>query len=976
MTVADLRGELVLETRDAEREIERLGPLFDRVVDRFSVELAKALDQLTSIPPPDIDLRQVDAAISESADNAGQLLSVALEEGASGAADPIAEAVSSGLADSGEQLAFALESGAESSAPTITDAISGAVADADTTVEIDADTSAAEAELDGLATKAEEAGSSLGDLGGAAKGAGALGAAASGSFAGLGSAVGELPKRTAGAIGAITAVGGSLALFFNEAVQAAGATVRLDQSMGDLASRIERIKVGSLDTDLSKLALTLGSDDDNMRNVAASAFEIATAFGKGRDESADFSAGLLAVASRAVALNPKLGDAGDAAQNLLRALQSGRERALIPFQLGLSQAAINAKAMQIALADGRSELNASDRAFAGITLATEKFGRSLKDDIAKGVENPIIKLGRLKQTVIENVEALGTPLIAPVFELLEQAIPVAETAGRVLTTLARATLPTFIATLRAVNPLLALLADILERIPAPVLTAILAFLAFRGPLRTASGALNLFGNAGLTAMDKLGRLAVALGLAVSSFDQIGKSAGQSALGLAGMAASGALIGSTFGQPAIGAAVGVVVGLGKVLLSGGESAEEFRKRVKGLASELEGLSEKQATVRFLQSIDAALKLVGRGGQNTLGIFRREIEEIGRTSPAAAQRVVAGLRAMGAESGLTSAQIDKLQVAVDKSSAAFARNAAKKGEATGINQALATSEAAAAEAAKKAAEDAEAAWQSYVDTLVANQPTITSLFDTAIKVAQDFADKNKAALDPNVIIDQLAKQSAGVQTFSENVNRFLSEGLDDLAALVLQKGPEAGGAVAQAFADATPETRRRAEEQLEAAAKVIDALADQIAGPLAEKLAKSALAAGFGTGVGMALGIRNSRALAIAEAEATARAIEQTFLHELGISSPSKVAIAIGEEVGHGLAVGMDRSIERFVGPAGQRLAMRPMQDLRGATTTSSSVTTIDNSFHADGWKVGGENASEAAFTAQRRMRAASFFRRAS
>lgn len=965
MTVADLRGELLLETRDAEREIERLGPLFDRVVDRFSVELAKALDQLTSLPAPDIDLRQVESAVAEAADNAGELLSVALEEGAAGAAEPISEAVSSGLADSGEQLAFALESGAESSAPTITDAISGAVADADTTVEIDADTTAAEAELEGLAAKAEEAGSSLGDLGGAAKGAGALGSAAAGSFAGLGSAIGEVGGRAAGVVGGVAAAGGALALFFNEAVGAQGATQRFNSVLGDTADEVENLRsIEGLNTNLADLALTLGSDDDKIRSVAARLFELSTGSGKSREEASRFTQQLVALGARAVALNPLLGDVGDVTDALSTALVRGG-RFAAKYGLDINSADISARALRDTNKASAEQLTFVEKAMAGAAVASEKYGDNLDKIVARGSENAITKLRSLRQTVVENVEALGTPLIAPVFELLEEAIPVAETAGRVLTTLARATLPTFIATLRAVNPLLALLADILERIPAPVLTAILAFLAFRGPLRTASGALNLFGNAGLTAMDKVGRLAVALGLAVSSFDQIGKSAGQSALGIAGMAASGALIGSTFGQPAIGAAVGVVVGLGKALLSGGESADEFRKRVRGLASELEGLSEAQAATRVLQRLDSVLQLFGR--RAFISEITRELAELGRTSPAAAQRVVAGLRAMGTESGLTSTQIDKLQVAVDKSSAAFARNAARKAEADSINQALATSEAAAGEAAAKAAEDAEAAWQSYVDSLQENQPTITSLFDTAIKVAQDFATENKAALDPNVIIDQLAAQTKGVQDFSTNVNTILDQGLDDLAALILQKGPEAGGAIAKAFADATPETRQRAEEQLEAAAKVIDELADQISGPLADKLAASAVAAGFGTGVGIAEGLRQSRSRAVAEAETTARAIEQTFLRELDIGSPSKVMIDIGEQIGQGLAVGMDRSVERFVGPAGQRLAMRPMAAMQGATSNTSS-TTIDNSFHADGWNVSGGTAERTSSMSVARMRA--------
>ncbi len=218
---------------------------------------------------------------------------------------------------------------------------------------------------------------------------------ASGSVSALANAAGNVATHAGGmgiAIGAgVVALGG----FVNSAVNAQGATIRLDNTMGDLASRVETIRVGNLNEDLGKLAESTGSSTAGMREAASSAFEMGQSFGKSKDDSATYAAQLLAIASRAVALNPSLGDAGSAAERLGTAFSTARDRSLLPFDLGITSVEIKTRAATIAQNEGRDAATQADRAMAGAALAAEKLGGKLQEDIAKGSENPIIQMRKL-----------------------------------------------------------------------------------------------------------------------------------------------------------------------------------------------------------------------------------------------------------------------------------------------------------------------------------------------------------------------------------------------------------------------------------------------------------------------------------------------------------------------------------------------------------------------------------------------------
>lgn len=464
-----LEAILDLDTSGAQSSLQALadqtGSALDGVAQDFGASFESVVSGLPPIDveadasavPPEVEsaLGSVDGAVPVEADGAEQITGDV--DDALGAVDgtvPV-DADPSGIP--GE-----IEAAVEAASPP--------------EVVIEGDTGNLATELESVAGAAGDAGQEMDSLSGIQTVAAATAGAAAGSYDELAGGIAGLSGEAALAVSTLVALAAATGGMFNEAVQAQGATFRLDQTMGALAARVNTIQVGDLNMDLGDLALMLGSDDDAMRNVASTAYNMATSFGKSKTESADFSAELLAIASRAVALDPSLGDASGAAQRLMRALQSGRERALQPFNLGLTKAQIETRALQIAMSEGRSEINASDRAFAGVQLSVEKFGDTLDETITKGAQNPTLVLARLKQTVIENIEALGMPLVAPIFQIMEQGIPVAQSAGSVIAKLAESALPLLSMALQVVGPFLEAFAAGLNAIPDEALAVGLAIL--------------------------------------------------------------------------------------------------------------------------------------------------------------------------------------------------------------------------------------------------------------------------------------------------------------------------------------------------------------------------------------------------------------------------------------------------------------------------------------------------------------------
>lgn len=446
------------------------------------------------------------SAALESGDQLAQSIGSAIEASVSAAIEGMSTQFAGVASDLGDALAAAatdvpitadasaipaeVEGALEGIAPTVpvdadTSAAVGAIDevvakadDATGTITIDADTATAEAAVEDVAGAVDAASASLDTGGTAARGfgdstafAGGVAALATGQIGGLGGAATGLGIGSTAALGGVLALAGGVGILFEKGLDATSALEQFNFIVGDFADKVLNIDVGTLNGDLDDLAIKMGTDDEAMRVASASLFQFGINAGATGDEAATFTNQVDALAFRAVALKPALGDAATVADGLSRAFASGRDRALVPYGIVLDKTAISARALQIATEDGRTEVTRFDTATATAQLAVEKYGNTLGDVVAKGAENAAIRSRSLKEQLDNVLESAGKPLVVPILEAFEQALPVVEALAVPLATIAVEAIPILVAGLEAVTPPLQLVALIMEVLPPELLTA-------------------------------------------------------------------------------------------------------------------------------------------------------------------------------------------------------------------------------------------------------------------------------------------------------------------------------------------------------------------------------------------------------------------------------------------------------------------------------------------------------------------------
>ena len=469
--------------------------------------------------------------------------------------------------------------------------------------------------------------------------------------------------------------------------------------------------------------------------------------------------------------------------------------------------------------------------------------------------------------------------------------------------------------------------------------------------QSVSEALGNTGKMGQFAADHMGQaLKVAGGAAtaVTSFQMIGQSAESSALGIAGMAAAGAAIGSVFPGygTAIGAAAGATIGFGKALFDSGESAEEFAAKVDGLTKQLIGLSDAKSAKVFLDEIGesandmalnfraAALDQTEFLRQGGIAEFRtswldagKQVDEyekkfaaLAKKNPAQAEAVLNGLRKIRDENGrlaIPEDVITKMESQLKRGRDAYAESAKRAKDAADSNQDVATSLDVSGDAADAAAKS----YEDYVKALASGTPTVSSFFDNAVSAAQAYADKQKEAFSPDVLLWNLGQQMGALAGFTSNVKLLMSEGLTDLAALVAEKGPVAGATLAQALADASPEVRAAIEASVDAGNTELQAWNDYLNGSLAPELKGTAFAMGFGVGSGTSTGLGASTPTV----ETTASTVAAHAIWALGAVTDTEW---MGKAAGDGISLGLDKSVGAAVASA-TSLADQVLASIRDA-----------------------------------------------
>lgn len=298
------------------------------------------------------------------------------------------------------------------------------------TVEAVADTGDAQSEIDSIeggdaevnvVANTEQAQESIDSL--AESSSGAAGGLAQMSEAGAAGA-GAMGALGVGTLGA----GAGLALVANAGIDAASALERFNLIAGDNAAALRSIDVGGLSGDIGELALNIGSSDEAMLNATASFVTFAESAGASAPEIAQASDNINALALRAVALNPGLGDAGAVAESLARSLARGGPR-LQAFGIGLTSAEINARALADTGKASADELTQFEKAAAGAEIATERLADTMGSDYADGAENAALQTAAMKEQLGEAAEAIGTQMLPGVMDLTEGITQLAEGAA-------------------------------------------------------------------------------------------------------------------------------------------------------------------------------------------------------------------------------------------------------------------------------------------------------------------------------------------------------------------------------------------------------------------------------------------------------------------------------------------------------------------------------------------------------------------
>lgn len=774
--MADLQGTLSLDTGDAESSIAALGPLFDETVAGFSATLSEALTQLDSV-----------AVTIEEPDTT-----------------PVTEAIANAMAE-----------GAGDGAAAVETAVSGIEVEP-VEITVEADTSAAEASIDDMGGAAEGATASVGGLSEATGGLGAASGLAEGSVGGLGNAIQGLGGNVGVAAGAFTVVAGTVGAFFNEAVDALGATQQFDNALGDMAVEVENLTaIEGLNTNLGDLALTLGSDDDKIRSVVARLFSLAEASGLAKEEASVFTQQMVALSARAVALNPSLGDVGDVTDSMARAFARGGN-ALAKLGLDISRSEIETRALADTGKATADELTVVEKAAAGAAIGFEKYGDNLEKIVAQGSENAAIRQRRLRQEITETFEALGAPLVAPIFELLEEGQPVVEAVGRLFTSLARAALPTLTAVLQGIVPVLTAFSDVVAGIPPPLLASVVAFSVFRSPI---AALLPLIAALDPDLVKLVGTLVAVAGvakLAAAAFSAFHAAAISSPLGAVLITASAvvSVIGLLAGG--MGEAAAATSDFARALEdANGELDDTGVKAARSLLETRNQIDDiTSAGINFRDVLDELTSATDdeRDALDDLASTLDRYETQESISNDARRDAIETIRETNPELAKQLAQLDKagqLNAGLAKTLAELARQYAdtntmlKERKQAGLDVEqqeqreidVAKQSEEQQEATAKAIEEHQRAIEQFADAASGAIPTIASLFDHAASEAEKFG----GAINPEQFKQDIDKLTADLQAFPLLVEALFRAGLQNVAQVVIDEGPVVGGGFARIILD---------------------------------------------------------------------------------------------------------------------------------------------------------------------------------
>lgn len=957
--MSGLEDRLSLDVSEALSAIARV----DDAVAQIGVTLQQALDQAVAsfeVPDTTVDL-------TANVDDVGP----AIDEAVAGADTDIA---------------------VEADATAVTEGIDSAVEAADTVVAVEADTSAAQEALQELADQApviepevdttgiDAAAASLGDVSQAGQAAGdsaegaavdiaALGAAgrlATGDLGALEGAAGGLGAGAAAAVGGVGALAAGITVLFSAGLESRAATERFNLILGDFADTVDRVDVGGLNTDLKELAIALGDDDEALQNAAATMFNLGVNSGVAAPQVAKTTKEVIALAARAVALNPALGDVGDVAQRLFTGLARGG-RFAANFGIALSTAEINARAFENTGKTIASDLTLFEKSAAGAQLAVERLGDGLANDINAGADNVQFKLRALQGQFKETLDTLGEPLVDPIIEAATDLEPALEGMAQLFGALAQAVVPVVSALAEGLAPVFETLTPVAEAL---------------------GDALAIIGDAlGLIPSPALGAAAAIGGTAAA----IAKLNTLTALGPAGAGGRVAALAQRFPLlvSAIGPAVAALATVGVVtevfaarMRTGDKAVRDFIEGAGNTAASANNIEDLQSKIDAMrEGVEEFQDSAAAAGGGILGVFRQKGEVRDLQNAAGAlndlaneqQTLANNAAALQREFGLTSARALELARGGDAAVEAFRASVSTFDDST----------------------TAVEAYNRELDSLfakaragTAGQEELIAVMNltgqSADEVAQAFTDARQPVEDfANTLIDSLPGASAAISQLAQdgpvqlqafldaftantleaaqfvgNLNALIERGAGDLAETFAQQGAEAAAglaaqaaalsdaelAAAEANVDRVNEIRNNIsrdatnvasdtvggalESKLEEANRAFGRKLEQIPGQLEDTSNTAGREVGNAVVQGIEDGLTSQDLEAIFGAEVTdplsrglsaaqfrladegftmgaktGGAIVGGFKGSLGIQSPSKVMQEIGELMVEGLAIGL-------------------------------------------------------------------------
>lgn len=534
-------------------------------------------------------------------------------------------------------------------------------------VPIEVDDSAIEdasSKLDDLSASADSASSSTEGLTKANAGLEAAAGLAVGEVGGLKSAAGELGGGAAAAAGGVAILGGGIFELYQQGLNAVSATQRFNLILGDMKERVEQVHVGDLNTTLDALTKKMGDTRYQTETAAATIFQFSQNAGASREQSAQFTDSLFALASRAVALNPALGSVSDVAARMEIGLGRARSAAQ-QFGISISQAEINTRAMKDTGASSASELTAYEKSVAGAEIALERYGSTLSGTVAKGSQNAAIQQRVLTAEFDQFLEDVGKQLVIPALDALKAGIPIGESFAKLFAEIGTSVIPAVAESLKVVAPIVDVVAQGLEAM-GPVLPSLTAgFLAFEAVTYLLLPAFTAAVSGANLLIDVLPLTEAAAESAAAGIEaaEIGV---QAALGPIGLLAAGLGIAAT--------SMGLF----------GNSTESASDQAKKFADQIAKTSDASLLGTFNSEVSQALArtLAAGDGFSKAGIALDTFRKIADDNVGAAQRLVDAMQRAGLST-------KGYQQALDQAVASQKSQKAAQDETSASTKALTTS-----------------------------------------------------------------------------------------------------------------------------------------------------------------------------------------------------------------------------------------------------------------------------------------------